>query len=94
MPNSGDVLSITNGRLQVFAKNVTVLVQTQTTKKFGPFSASFRLFFDKSAKSSAPDFPGPIQFFSAPFVFCGRNFGPLATLKPKQQNLLIACVII
>jgi hypothetical protein len=52
-------------------------VQNQTTKKFGPFSA----LFDKSAKNSAPDFPGPTQFLSAPFVFSGRNFGPLATLR-------------
>jgi hypothetical protein len=55
---------------------MTVLVQNQTTKKFGPFSA----LFYKSAESSALDFPGLTQFFSAPFVFCGRNFGPLATL--------------
>jgi hypothetical protein len=35
---------------------------------------------DKSGKYSAPDFSGPKQFRSAPFVFCGRNFSPLAIL--------------
>jgi hypothetical protein len=40
----------------------------------------FRPFFNKSAKSSASNFPVLAQFFSASFVFCGRNFGPLATL--------------
>jgi hypothetical protein len=56
---------------------MTVLVQNQTTKKLGTF-------FDKSIKSSAPDFPGPTKFFSAPFVFCCRNVGPLATLNKFQ----------
>jgi hypothetical protein len=35
---------------------------------------------DKSGKISAPDFPGPVDFFSALFELCGQNFGPLATL--------------
>jgi hypothetical protein len=55
---------------------MSVLVQNQTRKKFGAFPA----FFDKFFKSSATDFTGPTQLFSAPFVFCGRYFGPLATL--------------
>ena len=59
-------------------ENITVLVQNQTTEKFGPF-------FDKSAKYLAPDFPGPKHFFSAPFVFCGQNFGPLATLTGSRK---------
>jgi hypothetical protein len=42
-----------------------------------------RPLFDKSGKNSAPDFPGPIKFFSALFVLCGRTFGPLATLNGR-----------
>jgi hypothetical protein len=53
----------------ISVENLIVLVQNQTTENFDPF-------FDKTAKYSAPDFPGPTQFFSVPFVFCG----PLATL--------------
>jgi hypothetical protein len=34
---------------------MTISVQNQTRKKFGPF----RPFFDSSAKNPAPDFPGP-----------------------------------
>jgi hypothetical protein len=73
-----------NGELQFSAKNMFVLGQNQTIKKFGPFS----VLFDNSVKSSAP-----YNFFSAPFVFCGRNFGPLATqivnffLKGKGPQL-------
>jgi hypothetical protein len=39
-----------------------------------------RPFFEKSGKISAPDFPGPANFFWALFVLCGGNFGSLATL--------------
>jgi hypothetical protein len=46
-----------------------------------------RPFFDKSGKSSAPDFPGPTKFFSALFELCGRNFGPLATLATRMSYL-------
>jgi hypothetical protein len=31
-------------------------------------SAPFRPFFDKSGKSSAPDFPSPANFFFRPFL--------------------------
>jgi hypothetical protein len=51
---------------------MTVLMQNQATKTFSPFSA----LFDKSAKSSAADFPGPTQFF-----------GPLVVLRPKFRPL-------
>jgi hypothetical protein len=46
--------------------------------------APFLPFFEKYAKSSASEFPGPTQFFSAPLVFCGRNFGPLTKLKKRN----------
>jgi hypothetical protein len=52
-------------------------------------STPFRSFFDKSDKNSAPDFLGPTEFLSAPFVFCGRNSGPLATLQSVCTFLLI-----
>jgi hypothetical protein len=55
---------------------MTILVQTKLQKS----SAPFRPFFEKFTKSSAADFPGPTQLFSAPFVVCGRNFGPVATM--------------
>jgi hypothetical protein len=54
-----------------------ILWKTRPLKTFGPF----RPFFDKSGKSSVPDFPGPAKFFSALFEICGQNFGPLATLN-------------
>jgi hypothetical protein len=48
---------------------------------FGPF-------FDKSVKSSAPDFPGTTKYFSALFELCGRNFGPFATLIQGFKTLI------
>jgi hypothetical protein len=70
-------------------------MRNKFSKKFGPFSA----LFDKSGKNSAPDFPGPIKFFSALFELFGRNFCPLATLMnhwtqgycltKKQRNISI-----
>jgi hypothetical protein len=40
---------------------------------FGPFFGIFR-------ENSAANFSGRTYFCRAPFEFCGRNFGPLATL--------------
>jgi hypothetical protein len=58
------------------AVNEATYANFKPSKKFGPFSALFWL----SVKNSAPKFSGRRQFYSTPFEFCGRNFGPLATL--------------
>jgi hypothetical protein len=57
---------------------MNVLVQNQTTKKFGPF-------FDKSAKCSAPDFLGPTQFFRPLLCFAAEisALGNTAKLQSK-----------
>jgi hypothetical protein len=38
-------------------------------------------------ENSAANFSGRTNFCRAPFVFCGRNFGPLATLAQKVEIL-------
>jgi hypothetical protein len=43
-------------------------------------SATFLLFFDKSAKNSASVSSGRWDFYRDTFAFCGRTFGQLATL--------------
>jgi hypothetical protein len=65
---------------------MTILVQTQTRNKFGPFSAFFLYF----CQMFGPRLSRLHTIFSAPFVFCGRNFGPLATLHggSKPTNFL------
>jgi hypothetical protein len=73
------------GKLQFSAKDMNVLMQNQTTKKFGPFSAPFLI---NLPKVRAQTLPAPSNFFSAPFVFYGRNFGPLATLVVSRIHLL------
>jgi hypothetical protein len=52
---------------------MTVLVQKQTAKKFGPFWINL-------PKVRPQNFPDPTHFVSATFVFCGQKFGLLATL--------------
>jgi hypothetical protein len=42
--------------------------------------ATFLPLFVKYTKNSAADFSGRSYFYGATFVFCGRNFGQLATL--------------
>jgi hypothetical protein len=42
--------------------------------------APFRPFFGIFKENSAANFSGRTNFCRAPFEFCGRNFGPLATL--------------
>jgi hypothetical protein len=59
------------------ARNLDDFYETLILKKFGPFSA---LFMINLAKIRPLIFPAPPKFFSVPFVFCGRNFGLLATL--------------
>jgi hypothetical protein len=44
-------------------------------------SAPFQLFFGKYKENSTANFSGSIEFCEAPFVLCGQNFGPLATLS-------------
>jgi hypothetical protein len=43
-------------------------------------AAPFRPFFGIFKENSAANFSGRTNFCRAPFEFCGRNFGPLATL--------------
>jgi hypothetical protein len=45
-----------------------------------------RPLFVKSTKNSAADFSGRSYFNGATFVFCGRNFGQLATLLLVGRN--------
>jgi hypothetical protein len=44
-----------NGTLQFSAKNMTVLLQNQTTNKFGPFSVLFLINLTKVRPQSFPD---------------------------------------
>jgi hypothetical protein len=44
-------------------------------------STPFRPFFGIFKENSAANFSGRTNFCRAPFEFCGRNFGPLATLQ-------------
>jgi hypothetical protein len=60
----------------VLTVNKRLLWELYTSKKFGHFSATFC----NSTKNSAADFSGRSYFYGAAFVFCGRNFGQLATL--------------
>jgi hypothetical protein len=72
MQNGREKLSIytVNGKLQFSAANMTVLVQNQTTKKFGSFSA----LFDKSSKSLASDVLGT-------FCVLRPKFRPLGNMR-------------
>jgi hypothetical protein len=73
-------------KVQFFQGNLAVLVKNITTEKFCLFLA---LFFDKLGKNSADDFTSaPLSFFFSPlYVFCGRSFGPLATLQVTEMKL-------
>jgi hypothetical protein len=44
-------------------------------------TAPFRPFFGTFKENSPANFSGCTNFCRAPFEFCGRNFGPLATLQ-------------
>jgi hypothetical protein len=58
----------------VSTEKLSISMQNQTTKKFGPF---FRHFFGKSAKTSTPDFQRPTQFFRSLKGTVSRDFRPL-----------------
>jgi hypothetical protein len=49
-----------------------ILWKTRTKKS----SAPFRPFFDKSDKSSAPDYPGPTKFFRPFLSFAAEISAP------------------
>jgi hypothetical protein len=75
---STEELNMSMGNYNFSAKNtgMTILVQNQTSKKVRPL---FGLFLIKKKKFGPRLSPPYTIFFSAPFVFCGRNFRPLAT---------------
>jgi hypothetical protein len=52
-------------------------------------SAPFRPFFGIFKENSAANFSGRTNFCRAPFEFCGRNFGPLATLIHTHSSALV-----
>jgi hypothetical protein len=60
----------------VYQGEVTIFCQKYDFKSLKKSLAPILALFDKAAKSAAPDFPGPTQFFSVPFVFWAEILAP------------------
>jgi hypothetical protein len=64
-------------------KNFSFSDSFDLSRHLSSVANSFQNFPADLQKNSAPFrsfFSGPSDFLAASFVFCGRNFGPLATL--------------